>query len=243
MLNNLTASLSSAFHLHAAGFADRRCGIAGCSTHPARDSRSRSGLILPNHHPCPETLMSYAAGTLPGTMAYVVWQHLSVCDECTRQVRRLEMVGGILLGNLEASHSAHRPAAFRNGFSAREIGKPGSSSMAALESALLPQGLARYLDPRAASLSWTQVERGQWEHFDDRGFFRLSQLAPGQYLSDCGSSSETNLTLVLGGALGDDGEIFGAGDFIEWGDYPSRRLLVLGDKDSICLSAGAMPRG
>jgi putative transcriptional regulator len=50
--------------------------------------------MTPNHHPFPETLISFVSGTLPDATSCVVVCHLSMCSDCANHVRRLEMLGG-----------------------------------------------------------------------------------------------------------------------------------------------------
>jgi putative transcriptional regulator len=57
--------------------------------------------MTPSHHPYPETLVSYASGTLVNAAACVVARHLSCCTQCARQVHWLEMWGGAMLSVLE----------------------------------------------------------------------------------------------------------------------------------------------
>lgn len=54
------------------------------------------------HHLQPETLMAYAAGTLPAAMALVVGCHTERCDQCQRELRSAESVGGQMLESLAA---------------------------------------------------------------------------------------------------------------------------------------------
>jgi len=57
--------------------------------------------MTPNHHPLPETLISFASGTLPNAISAVVACHLTLCRTCTEAVRDLEVLGGFLLDRLD----------------------------------------------------------------------------------------------------------------------------------------------
>jgi predicted ChrR family anti-sigma factor len=51
-------------------------------------------------HPTDETLLRYAAGTLPEGPALVVAVHLALCGICQRQIRTCETLGGALIESL-----------------------------------------------------------------------------------------------------------------------------------------------
>ncbi|MFT5032718.1 MAG: putative transcriptional regulator [Bermanella sp.] len=54
------------------------------------------------HHLQPETVMAYAAGTLPAAMALVVGCHTERCKECLQALRSAEALGGLLMQSLAA---------------------------------------------------------------------------------------------------------------------------------------------
>lgn len=53
-----------------------------------------------HHHASDETLLRYAAGTLPAGLAVVLAAHLEGCPACAAAARQLEAVGGALLDRL-----------------------------------------------------------------------------------------------------------------------------------------------
>lgn len=55
----------------------------------------------PNHHPDPEALLAYAAGSLGEANAVLVATHLALCPRCRAEVARLEAVGGALTEVIE----------------------------------------------------------------------------------------------------------------------------------------------
>ena len=54
------------------------------------------------HHPNETTLISYAAGALPVAIAGLVACHATICPECRAKVRRLKIVGALLLETIDA---------------------------------------------------------------------------------------------------------------------------------------------
>ncbi|MBP2290281.1 ChrR family anti-sigma-E factor [Azospirillum rugosum] len=57
---------------------------------------------MPAHHPAPELLFDYAAGSLREVQALLVASHLAYCAECRRRVAELEACGGVLLEEVAA---------------------------------------------------------------------------------------------------------------------------------------------
>ena len=67
--------------------------------------------MIPSHHPNPETLISYASGTLPNAIACIVACHLSMCRECANEIRWLERLAGVMLSRLEPADDSPALAA------------------------------------------------------------------------------------------------------------------------------------
>ncbi len=49
----------------------------------------------PNHHPCCNTLLRYAAGTLSPTMHMFIASHLAYCPQCRRELQTYESEAGL----------------------------------------------------------------------------------------------------------------------------------------------------
>jgi putative transcriptional regulator len=54
----------------------------------------------PSHHPDPEVLLGYAAGSLDLAGSVLVATHLALCPRCRAEVGRLEAIGGALAAGL-----------------------------------------------------------------------------------------------------------------------------------------------
>lgn len=57
-------------------------------------------MTVPAHHPAPELLLDYAAGSLREVQSLLVAAHLAYCPDCRAQVAELEACGGVLLADL-----------------------------------------------------------------------------------------------------------------------------------------------
>jgi putative transcriptional regulator len=197
--------------------------------------------MSPNSHPAAETLIAYAAGTLPNAISCVVACHLSLCAECAGHVRRLDIVGGLLLKALEA---APADAAFTE----REAEAWPAEPRAEAEprhapeagEAWLPRPLARYLGMTGAQIPWKPVVKGVRQYWvklpKNCGQMRLLRLAPGKLLLEH-THTGMELTLVLQGVYGDHTGDYLRGDVIEWTEGTLHQPRAGGTGECICLIA------
>ena len=204
---------------------------------------------MTHHHPQPETLISYASGALPGAIAGTVACHISLCPECAANVRRLTLLGGLLLERLAPSAisetAAERTAgALPAAFLAAQSEEPAPPPDA--PDAILPLPLTRYLGMRLADIPWKQVVKGVRQYWvklpKGGGQMRLLRLDPGKVLLKH-THRGMELTLVLKGGYGDHSGAFYRGDVIEWSEGTTHRPQVFGEEECICLVASeATPR-
>lgn len=185
------------------------------------------GISSPRHHPYPDTLAAFAAGTLRAGFDLVVATHLRFCPACRAEVKRLEQLGGCLLADLE-------PAAL------------GADALAATlarldEPSSVSPPHARELDQLLATARPRWVAPGVWtakvdtpHRREDRVY--LLRVAPGARTARH-THQGTEFTQILEGALDDGGVIYRAGDFIELGEDHTHRPTVHGDQPCVCLFA------
>jgi putative transcriptional regulator len=192
-------------------------------THP----RSAGGMPAPRHHPFPETLASYAAGTMRPGFDLVVAAHLRGCPECRAEVARLERLGGHLISEID-------PVA---------LGKDAlAATLARLdESSPSPSLPARGLDQLISGARRRWVAPGVWtakvdtpHRRDDRVY--LLRVAPGATTARH-THKGAEFTQILEGELEDGGVIFRAGDFVELGADHVHRPSVHGSQACLCLFA------
>lgn len=199
--------------------------------------------MMPNHHPHPETLVSYASGTLSSAASCVVACHLSMCSKCAEQIRWLERVGGVMLSNLETDDAemalTERIVAQR--CNERQPQDPILMPGAKGDDLLLPVPLARYLDMKREQTSWkpsgNAVEERSIALPKHSGSIKLLRLSPGQPLAKHGFASETEVALVLQGACRDSAGTYVRGDIIEWGENPPHPPMASGEAECVCLIA------
>jgi putative transcriptional regulator len=195
------------------------------------------------HHPQADTLICYVAGTLPNAISCVVACHLSLCGDCADHVRRLGLVGGLMLKNLEADAAGdaftERVAAL---WSAERLPPSELRHQPALniDDPLLPRPLARYLGMSGGEIPWKRVVKGVRQYWlklpRGSGQIRLLRLTPGKLLLEH-SHTGMELTLVLQGIYGDHTGDYVRGDVIEWTEGTLHQPRASGDEECVCLIA------
>lgn len=195
-----------------------------------------------NHHPHPDTLICYVGGTLSNAISCVVACHLSLCRNCADSVRRLEILGGLMLKGLEPSEDD-------NTFSERAVmhwtpqelpsSEPRQDIALNGHDALLPLPLARHLEIEDGDIPWTIGANGVVQYAvglpEGSGQLKLHRLAPGALLP-AQTTPEAELVLVLRGQCRADGRDHARGDVME-GDGRSQ-LRASGDRECILLIGG-----
>ena len=197
--------------------------------------------MTPNHHPHPDTLISYVAGTLPNAISCVVACHLSMCAECTGHARWLEMLGGLMLKNLEPAPAdtafTERAAAHWSG-DRQPASEPRGNPALKIYDPLLPLPLASYLGVSGREIQWEPVGTGVRQYWvklpKGSGQMRLLRLPPGKLLLEHAHSG-MELTLVLQGTCRDHTGDYIRGDVIEWAEGSLHQLRASGNEECVCL--------
>ncbi len=196
------------------------------------------------HHPRDETLLAHAAGTLVPALSALVSCHLALCPRCRAEVRRMELIGGMLLDR-----------AWDEGLSDRSVDRALSRlpqipadrpsgnepEPATSTGGILPRPLARYLGMDIDDIPWRELAPGV-EQFKIQlprygGDLRVLRVQPGKKLLRHGHYG-SELTLVLKGAYGDDTGEYQAGEVADLDEEVEHRPRVSGDGECICIIAG-----
>ncbi len=204
-------------------------------------------------HPHASTLLSYVSGTLPGSIAGLVACHVSLCPKCFEQARRLEMVGGLLLEQVDAHGSAEParlPSPRANPFPPQKTGEMAAPrQMHPAQSAadpILPPPLARYLRLSSDEIPWRPVVKGLDQYWiklrKGAGYMRLLKAAPRFRLLEH-THRGMELTMVLKGSYSDStGEYF-RGDVADLCDDVQHTPRVSSKEECICIIASEkLPR-
>ena len=193
------------------------------------------------HHPDTNTLLEFAASSLPAAQSVVVSTHLQFCSECRQRLAQLESLGATMFEDAEPVDIS--PSLF-------------DSVLARLDE--VQEDLAAN-DASASMMSWTvkQIRKGnldelQWKKvtrslriadlgdIDGAAEFSLYHIAEGGRIPKHNHSG-TEMTLVLQGGFSDESGSYHAGDFVtrEAGDIHAPTALPGGD--CICLAVLESP--
>ena len=193
------------------------------------------------YHPDTNTLLEFAASSLPAAQSVVVSTHLQFCSECRQRLAQLESLGATMFEDVQPIDI--NPSVFDN-------------VLARLDEV---QEVHAANDANASTMSWTvkQIRKGNLDELDwkkvtrslriaDLGEiegaaeFSLYHIAEGGRIPQHNHSG-TEMTLVLQGGFSDESGSYHAGDFIirEAGDIHAPTALP--GSDCICLAVLEAP--
>ena len=186
------------------------------------------------HHPSPELLAGFAAGTLDAGEHLAVAVHASGCSTCRRLLRAVEGIGGSTLEAIEPAPM--KAGAFEAVVAKLDRSPPQPSAPADSSADNLPEILRHYRIGRrrrvAPGVSMRPIELPGPSR--SRAF--LLQSNPGTHMLEH-THTGTELTCVLRGSFNHEGGRFGPGDF-DFGDETLDHQPIVGDGEPcLCLVA------
>ncbi|WP_372748376.1 ChrR family anti-sigma-E factor [Litorivivens sp.] len=196
------------------------------------------------HHLQAETLLAYAAGSLPAAMALVVSCHTEVCEQCRRELRLAESLGGKMLDSLEAKPLS--AAARDNILSLLDEAPAQSEPTPAAKSpqqplrdgVLLPTALKNLLQIDSYSqLRWRKmapgIEKFELPLKEGRSF--MLRIGAGLAMP-VHSHTASELTLIMQGGYRDKLGDFHVGDIADLDGSTEHQPEAFEDESCICLA-------
>lgn len=187
------------------------------------------------HHLDDATLMSFAAGSLPGALSAVAATHIAVCPRCRKELAHFERVGGALVASLAPVSMLCRdldaPAALNR--------SPPTGATVAGE---VPAPLAHSMSGGLDGIRWRWLGPGIWLHrltVPGSGTLQLVKAGSGRSLPGHGHNG-AELTLVLRGSYHDGVGRFATGDVADLDEEVEHRP-VAGEAGCICVVASERP--
>lgn len=178
------------------------------------------------HHPAPETLAAFAAGTMRAGFDFVTAVHVRGCAACSSEVARLEALGGVMFDAVESAAMGEEALAR---MMARIEAPTAAAAAPRTMKELLRVGKRRWVAPGV----WTA--KVDTPHAKEDRVYLLS-VAPGVEAA-LHTHRGAEFTQVLSGALVDEADVLSAGDFSERDQAHVHRPKVLGDAPCVCLFA------
>ncbi len=205
-------------------------------TQNKKDKMTQNGI---RHHLSEETLMAYAAGTLPEAFSLLVASHVSMCDHCRADIEAYEAVGGALLMRDPVTLDEQSLAQVMARLDGTEIEAP----RLAPASGDLPAPLRDYIGGDLADVRWRPLGMGVRQAIlpvAKGATARLLHIPAGAAMPDHGHHG-TEMTLVLRGAFHDADGYFCRGD-VEVADSDLQHIPVADiGEDCICLAVTDAP--
>ncbi len=191
------------------------------------------------HHPSDQTLLRFAAGTLPAGPALVVAAHLSGCPFCQRRMAIFEAIGGEML--VRTDPQALSPEALEQTLARLDLdhraGRTAPQpSPVSIDGIVLPSPLAGCkVGPWRAVGPGVRLSRVGVPHAPEANVILLKVKANKRMPAH--GHTDLEVTQVLKGSFSDGDSRYGAGDFVEGDDETDHSPVIGSDGECISLAA------
>lgn len=202
---------------------------------------------MPVHHPDPERLLEYAAGSASPAMSVLIATHLALCPSCRKSVDRLERMGGAMLESLgeEPGLAAMSHGAFDSLLARLDEGEslqtvPKAPAFDPLPGVELPEPVRKTLKELGTPLQWKSRGKGIEEAAipfgqDDAEADKmiLLRIQPGQAVLEHTHDGGEELTMVLSGGFSDSSGHYVRGDIQTADDQVVHKPIA--DEGEVCI--------
>ena len=197
------------------------------------------------HHPTPELLAAFSAGSLQLSYALCVSAHLEHCSACRTNVQRLKSLGADMF-------SSQKPAPVSEGFKDRifeQLDNPVQAQQSEPEDTKpvdngVPRCLQKLVPESYQQLDWRSVTPGIKSaalcRDGDSTQVSMMKLMPGAAVGHHRHMGE-EITLVLEGSFSDEEGIYQRGDFILRDGKHKHKPVASKDGPCICLTVQDAP--
>ncbi|WP_448204291.1 ChrR family anti-sigma-E factor [Azospirillum sp. sgz302134] len=203
---------------------------------------------MPAHHPSPELLLDYAAGSLREVPALLIASHLPYCPDCRRKVAELEACGGALLDELPAEPLSEGllDAVMARLPEAQETaaGVPASKASPTMARGLLPGPLGRAVGDDPDRIEWVRVVPGihlsAWAIGAGTASACLLRMASGHRVP-AHRHTDSEMLLVLKGGFSDETGQYRVGDVACYEAHSPHHAVADRDGECLCLLVQEKP--
>lgn len=191
------------------------------------------------HHPSDQTLLRFAAGTLPAGPALVVAAHLSGCPFCQRRVAAFEAVGGEMLTRTRpealSSQALERALARLDGHDRPAVVAPPPLPIS-IDGIVLPTVLSDCkVGPWRTVGPGVRLSRLLVPHAPDANLILLKVKANKRMPAH--GHTDLEVTQVLKGSFHDGANLYQPGDFVEGDDETDHNPVIGAEGECISLAA------
>ena len=195
-----------------------------------------------NHHPAPELLASFTAGTLSTSYSLCVSAHLEYCHECPTNVLRLKTLGADLFDDL-------KPAPANDDFK-DQIFETLTDDVQEVpvthktQNTDVPNCLSKVVPSGYENLNWRSfapsIKSASLFSDSDNTHTSLLKILPGSKVGNHRHIGE-EVTLVLKGSFSDEDGVYQKGDFLLRTSEETHQPTASSDGPCICLTAQEGP--
>jgi len=204
-----------------------------------------------NHHPAPELLLSYSAGSTTKSQAICIATHLEFCMKCRSNHQRNNAIGGKLMDSI----SNHRVSdelkqnIFSQLSSSHTIETEASQEKTEvpkkeIDLEEIPKVLRSLMPTGFKKLHWQIISASARVcnlHKDENGAnIDLLKIKPGGRIAHHGHLGD-EYTVVLSGSFSDENGIYKVGDFLLKDANEHHSPLATRDAECICLTVQEAP--
>ncbi len=196
---------------------------------------------MANHHPAPELLTAFSAGTLQLSHALCVSTHLERCDDCRTNLMRLNSMGAQMMEELKPAKASQD---LKSSVLAMLDDAPEETPEVVNRDSRVPRALQQFIPDDYDSLQWHHVSpsiQAAKLCTDSNGSkVEMLRIKPGgQVPSHTHTGDE--YTILLEGSFSDESGIYNEGDFVVRDGRHKHKPMVTEDKECICLTVTDAP--
>jgi putative transcriptional regulator len=197
---------------------------------------------MARHHPAPELLTAFSAGSLPLSHALCVSTHIERCQECQINVQRLNSFGAKMFEALP-THAVSENLKARV-FEQLDTTVTAPEPMRANRHSRIPKALQQFISGDYDSLKWKHASSSikvAGLCVDNNGArVEMVRIKPGGKVATHTHTGD-EYTVVLEGSFSDEQGLYAEGDFIVRDGSHRHKPIASKDKECVCLTVTDAP--
>ena len=196
---------------------------------------------MANHHPAPELLAAFSAGSLQLSHALCISTHLEHCDECRSNLMRLNSMGANLMEELKPAKASEN---LKSSVLSMLDDEVTEATPVINRDSRVPRALQQFIPDDYDYLQWYRVSpsiQAARLCTDSNGSkVEMLRIKPGgQVPSHTHTGDE--YTMLLEGSFSDESGVYKEGDFVVRDGRHKHKPMVTEDRECICLTVTDAP--
>ena len=200
-----------------------------------------NSVAMVNHHPAPELLTAFSAGSLQLSQALCVSTHIEFCNICQNNLRRLNSMGSALFETLPPQQVS---AQLKSNVMSMLDDSPQAEAVPARRHSRVPRALRQFIPEDYDSLPWTILSpsiRSATLCVDNNGArVEMVRIKPGGEVATHTHTGD-EYTVIVEGSFSDEKGIYREGDFLLRDGSHQHKPVATKDRECICLTVTDAP--